>query len=77
MPDIYRKVFAAMGLDLDKTLETTPLTDIYTLYFGDGTRFSFTTDRERMKEQLELLSRAVICGFRHMYQEGTGSSKLP
>ena len=76
MPDIYRKVFAAMGLDLDKTLETTPLTDIYTLYFGDGTRFSFTTDRERMKEQLEAIEPGSYKQFQTYVSRGYGFFKV-
>ena len=34
MPSLYRKVFAELGLDLDKELETTSLEPVYKLFFG-------------------------------------------
>ncbi|MEZ4996422.1 MAG: hypothetical protein R2758_02710 [Bacteroidales bacterium] len=32
-----------------------PLDDIYTLWFDDGTSLAFTTDQNRMKQQLEQI----------------------
>lgn len=53
MPEVYREAFSAMGLDLDSELHVRPLDDIYTLQFDDGTGITFTTDMQRLKEQLE------------------------
>jgi phytoene desaturase len=55
MPGIYRSVFKSLGLDMDKSLSTIPLEDLYRIYFDDGRVLSFTSDRERMKEELEKI----------------------
>jgi len=72
MPEIYRDVFSSLGLTLEKDLRMRPLDDIYTLWFDDGTRLAFTSDRKRMEEQLEKIEpgsykraeRYVETGFR-------------
>lgn len=53
MPGIYRSVFKSLGLDLEETVGITPLEDLYKIYFDNGEILSFTSDEERMKEQLE------------------------
>jgi len=55
MPDVYRDVFSSLGLTLEKDLNVRPLDDIYSVWFDDGTRLDFTTDRKRMEEQLEKI----------------------
>lgn len=55
MPSLYRKVFAELGLNMDHELETTSLEPVYKLFFGDGTHFDFTRDREKMKKQIEAI----------------------
>lgn len=57
MPDVYRDVFSSLGLTLEKELSVKPLDDIYSLYFDDGSRLDFTTDRKRMEEQLEKIEK--------------------
>lgn len=54
MPEIYRDVLGSLGLKMDD-LNLRPLHDIYTLWFDDGTSLAFTTNRERMKQQLEKI----------------------
>jgi phytoene desaturase len=71
MPDVYRDVFSSLGLTLEKELNVKPLDDIYSLYFDDGSRLDFTTDRKRMEEQLEKIEKGsfaraekyVLAGF--------------
>jgi phytoene desaturase len=55
MPEVYRDSFRALGLTFEKELSLMPLDDIYTVYFDDGTRLAFTTDKERMEEQMEKI----------------------
>jgi phytoene desaturase len=57
MPDVYRDVFSSLGLTLEKELSVKPLDDIYSLYFDDGSKLDFTTDRKRMEEQLEKIEK--------------------
>jgi phytoene desaturase len=55
MPEMYREVFNSLELNLEKEINARPLEDIYSVYFDDGSRLAFTTDRDRMKEQLEKI----------------------
>ncbi len=55
MPGIYRSVFKSLGLDLDESLSTIRLDDLYRIYFDNGRILTFTSDSERMKDQLEKI----------------------
>ncbi len=55
MPDVYRDVFSSLGLTLEKELMVKPMDDIYSVWFDDGSRLDFTTDKKRMEEQLEKI----------------------
>lgn len=55
MPGIYRSVFRSLGSDLDETLQIKPLDDLYKIYFDDEQVLAFTSDKERMKEQVEKI----------------------
>jgi phytoene desaturase len=57
MPEMYREVFSTMELDLEKEISARPLDDIYSVYFDDGSRLAFTTDSDRMKDQLEKIEK--------------------
>ena len=70
MPSLYRKVFTALGLDLEKDLETTSLEPVYKLFFGDGTGFSFTRDPGKMKAQLEAIEPGSYQKFNEYVKEG-------
>ena len=70
MPSLYRKVFTALGLDLDKDLETTSLEPVYKLFFGDGTDFAFTRNAEKMKAQLEAIEPGSYPKFQAYAKEG-------
>ena len=45
MPGIYRKIFDSLGIPFDRSVNAEKLSEIYRLYFTDGTIFSFPTDR--------------------------------
>ena len=53
MPGVYHEVFNSLGIRLDEGTDIVPLEDLYRIYYDDCSFISFTTDRERMKEQLE------------------------
>lgn len=55
MPDIYRNVLGSLDIKLETGFDIFPLRNLYTIYFDDGSRLEFTTDKERMKEQLEKI----------------------
>ena len=57
MPDIYRSVFKSVGLDMEQALSVTRLEDLYRICFDDGQVLSFTSDKERMMDQLEKIEQ--------------------
>lgn len=57
MPEMYRTVFKSLGLDLEKSIPMSPLKELYKIYFDDGKTLSFTTDKGRMKDQLESIEK--------------------
>ena len=70
MPSLYKKVLSELGIDLEKDLETTSLEPVYKLFFGDGTDFAFTRDREKMKTQLEAIEPGSFRKFDEYVREG-------
>lgn len=55
MPDIYRDVFASLGIPLFEKNEIKPLEDLYKIYFDNGEIIAFSTDKEKMKLQHEKI----------------------
>lgn len=55
MPRIYHDVFNSLGIQLEENTDIVPLKDIYKIYFDDCSSLVFTSDRERMKQQLEKI----------------------
>ena len=70
MPSLYRQVFTALGLDLERDLEATSLDPVYKLFFGDGTDLLFTRDPEKMKAQLEAIEPGSFQKFNEYVSEG-------
>lgn len=55
MPDIYREVFGSLGISLEEGKDIFPLRNLYSIHFDDGTKLEFTSETERMKQQLEKI----------------------
>ncbi len=55
MPGIYHEVFGELGIKLDEGTDIFPLKNLYTIHFDDGSKIEFTTDRDRMKQQVEKI----------------------
>lgn len=53
MPGIYHEVFDSLGISLEENHDIVPLENLYEIFFDDGSSLAFTSDRERMKLQLE------------------------
>lgn len=70
MPSLYRQVFSALGLNMDKELETTSLEPVYKLFFGDGTDFAFSRNPEKMKEQVEAMEPGSFASYEKYVKEG-------
>ena len=70
MPEVYRMVFDSLGTSADKLFESTPLPTLYKIYFLDGIQLAFTTDKDKMKDQLEKLEAGSFEKSQHLQQEG-------
>ena len=70
MPSLYRQVFTALGMDMDKELETKSLEPVYKLFFGDGTDFAFTRNAEKMQTQLEGMECGSFSHYERYVKEG-------
>jgi len=70
MPSLYREVFAALGLDMDKELETTSLEPVYKIFYGDGSDFPYTRIEEQMKAQLEAIEPGSYIQYKKYVKEG-------
>jgi phytoene desaturase len=57
MPNIYHDVFDSLGISLQEGKEIVYLENLYDIYFDDGAKLSFTSDRNRMKDQLEKIEQ--------------------
>jgi phytoene dehydrogenase-like protein len=55
MPGIYSDVFGSLGIDLEKKINIKPLDELYIIYFDNGTVLSFSSDQNKMKDQLEKI----------------------
>jgi Phytoene dehydrogenase and related proteins len=55
MPGVYRQVFGELGISLEEGKDIVPLDDLYTIWFDNGEKIDFTSDEQRMKEQLEKI----------------------
>jgi phytoene desaturase len=55
MPAIYRDIFDSLGIPLFENNEIKPLDDLYKIYFDNNDVLAFSTDKEKMKKQLEMI----------------------
>ncbi len=55
MPGIYHDIFGSLGINLEQGKDLFPLKDLYKIHFDDGSSLEFSSDRERMKPQLEKI----------------------
>jgi phytoene desaturase len=55
MPGIYHEVFDSLGIRLEEGSDIIPLDNLYKIFFNNGSYLEFTSDKERMKVQLEKM----------------------
>ncbi len=63
MPAFYRAAFRDLGERMEDHLDLTRVDPTYRLHFGDGTGLELTSDRERMRDQLEAIEPGSYDGF--------------
>jgi phytoene desaturase len=55
MPAIYREIFDSLGIPLFENTEIKPLDNLYKIYFDNNDVITFSTDKEKMKQQHEKI----------------------
>jgi len=55
MPDIYREIFDALDIPLFENNDIKPLQNLYKIYFDNNDILAFSTDKEKMRIQLEKI----------------------
>lgn len=63
MPEFYASAFHDLGERIEDHLDLTRVDPTYRLRFGDGTKLELTSDRDRMREQLEAIEKGSFAGF--------------
>lgn len=70
MPEIYRKMFESLGIDVQNGFRKIPLETLYELFFEDGTQLTFTTDKARLREQLEHIEKGSYPNAEKLIADG-------
>ncbi len=55
MPGIYKQVFQSLEIPLFDDPDIRPADDLYSIYFDNNEKLTFTKDENRMREQLERI----------------------
>jgi phytoene desaturase len=55
MPGVYHEIFNSLGISLEENKDIVLLEDLYRIYFDDCSALVCTSDKERMKQQLEKI----------------------
>ncbi len=81
MPGIYSDIFNALGIPLFENGDIKPLEDLYRIYFDNDEVISFSTDKDKMKEQHEKTEPGSYEKSRKYVDDGyeifqTGMNKL-
>ncbi len=70
MPGVYHEIFNSLGISLEENKDIVPLEDLYRIYYDDCSSITFTSDRERMKQQLERIETGSFMKSEKYISEG-------
>lgn len=76
MPEFYASAFRDLGERMEDHLDLTRVDPTYHLHFGDGTDLELTSDRDRMREQLEAIEKGSYAGFVRYMEEAARHYRL-
>ena len=76
MPEVYRKVFESLDIKTETLFESTPLSTLYNICFEDGTQIAFTTDKKKLREQLEKIEKGSSNKSEKLVREGYENFQL-
>jgi len=70
MPGVYHEVFDLLGIELREGKEIVPLENLYTIFFDDCSSLAFSTDSEKMRQQLEKIEPGSFVRERNYIETG-------
>lgn len=81
MPGIYREIFDTLGIPLFENNDIKPLENLYKIYFDNNDILAFSTDKEKMRIQLEIIETGSFAKSQKYVAKGyeifqTGMKKL-
>jgi phytoene desaturase len=76
MPEFYASAFHDLGERMEDHLALTRVDPTYRLHFGDGSGLELTSDRERMREQLEAIERGSYAAFLRYMEDAARHYRL-
>lgn len=70
MSEIYARAFFDLGVDLKNHLELIRIEPNYDIFFQDGTHLTLTSNKQRMREQLETIEPNSYGALQNYLQKG-------
>jgi phytoene desaturase len=70
MPAVYREIFESLGIPLFENATIIPLENLYKIYFDNNDVLAFSTDKEKMKIQHELIEPGSFARSRKYITDG-------
>lgn len=70
MPDIYREIFETLGIPLFENTEIKPLDNLYKIYFDNNDVIAFSSDKEKMRKQLEKIEPGSYAKSQKYVEDG-------
>ena len=70
MPAVYREIFESLGIPLFENATIIPLENLYKIYFDNNDVLAFSTDKEKMKMQHELIEPGSFARSRKYVTDG-------
>ncbi len=70
MPAVYREIFESLGIPLFENATIKPLENLYKIYYDNNDVFAFSTDKEKMKKQHELIEPGSYARSRKYVTDG-------
>jgi phytoene desaturase len=70
MPAIYREIFESLGIPLFENTDIKPLDNLYKIYFDNNDVIAFSSDKEKMRNQLEKIEPGSYAKSQKYVEDG-------
>lgn len=76
MPEVYRRIFESLDIKSENNFKSIPLPTLYSIFFDDGTRIEFSTDRNKLNARLESIEKGSAQKAEKTITEGYNNFNL-